>query len=105
MQVGKRAVWSSIQDRQIMRLGHALLSVFVGKDRGSCGVKRGVGLMISQSSAWASWTIREWGRSTPMKSTYFIASRSFNFLSQSVGSQAVALTASIGAISMSVDCS
>ncbi len=30
------------QDRQIMRLGHALLSVFVGKDRGSCGVKRRV---------------------------------------------------------------
>ena len=39
MQVVERAVWSSIQDRQIMRLGHALLSVFVGKDRGSCGVK------------------------------------------------------------------
>src|SRR5712692_2669366 len=39
MQAGERAVWSSIQDRQIMRLGHALLSVFVGKDRGSCGVK------------------------------------------------------------------
>src|SRR6266853_5934598 len=30
------------QDRQIMRLGHALRSVFVGKDRGSCGVKRRV---------------------------------------------------------------
>src|SRR3984893_15535482 len=28
------------QDRHIMRLGHALSSVFVGKDRGSCGVKR-----------------------------------------------------------------
>jgi len=39
MQVVERAVWSSIQDRQIMRLGHALLSVFVGKDPGSCGVK------------------------------------------------------------------
>src|ERR1700682_2307857 len=39
MQAGERAVWSSIQDRQIMRLGQALLSVFVGKDRGSCGVK------------------------------------------------------------------
>src|ERR1700730_709099 len=39
MQAGERAVCSSIQDRQIMRLGHALLSVFVGKDRGSCGVK------------------------------------------------------------------
>ena len=42
MQAGERAVCSSIQDRQIMRLGHALLSVFVGKDRGSCGVKRRV---------------------------------------------------------------
>jgi len=39
MQVVERAVCVSIQDRQIMRLGHALLSVFVGKDRGSCGVK------------------------------------------------------------------
>src|SRR5260370_42155593 len=39
MQAGERAVCSSIQDRQIMRLGHALLSVFVGKDRGSCSVK------------------------------------------------------------------
>src|SRR6266852_8871696 len=39
MQAGERAVCSSIQDRQIMRLRHALLSVFVGKDRGSCGVK------------------------------------------------------------------
>ena len=39
MQARERAVCSSIQDRQIMRLGHALLSVFVGKDRGSCGVK------------------------------------------------------------------
>src|SRR5713101_8344818 len=39
MQVVKRAVCVSIQDRQIMRLGHAPLSVFVGKDRGSCGVK------------------------------------------------------------------
>jgi hypothetical protein len=39
MQVVERAVWSSIQDRQIMRLGHALPSVFVGNDRGSCGVK------------------------------------------------------------------
>jgi hypothetical protein len=42
MQAGERAVWSSIQDRQIVRLGHALLSVFVSKDRGSCGVKRRV---------------------------------------------------------------
>src|SRR5437870_7711359 len=42
MQAGERAVWSSVQDRQIMRLGHALPSVFVGKDRGSCGVKRRV---------------------------------------------------------------
>ncbi len=40
MQVVERAVCVSIQDWQIMRLGHALLSVFVGKDRGSCGVKR-----------------------------------------------------------------
>ena len=32
----------SIQDRQIMRLGHALLSVFVRKDRGSGSVKRRV---------------------------------------------------------------
>ncbi len=39
MQAGERAVCSSIQDRQIMWLGHALLSVIVGKDRGSCGVK------------------------------------------------------------------
>src|SRR5258708_3647398 len=39
MQAGERAVCCSVQDRQIMRLGHALLSVFVGKDRGSCGVK------------------------------------------------------------------
>src|SRR6267154_2057027 len=39
MQARERAICSSIQDRQIMRLGHALLSVFVGKDRGSCGVK------------------------------------------------------------------
>ena len=39
MQAGERAVWSSIQDRQIMRLGHALLSVFVGKNRGSRSVK------------------------------------------------------------------
>src|SRR5260370_9694751 len=39
MQVGERAICSSIQDSLIMRLGHALLSFFVGKDRGSCGVK------------------------------------------------------------------
>src|ERR1700738_2882298 len=39
MQAGERAVCSSIQDRQIMRLRHALLSVFVGKGRGSCSVK------------------------------------------------------------------
>src|SRR5713226_8239930 len=39
MQVGERTVWSSIQDGQIMRLGHALLCVFVRQDRGSCGVK------------------------------------------------------------------
>src|SRR5580693_2835428 len=39
MQAGERAVCSSIQDRQIMRLRHALLSVFVGQDRGSCSVK------------------------------------------------------------------
>src|SRR5271155_5325000 len=42
MQAGERAIWSSIQNRQIMRLGHILLRVFVGKDRGSCGVKRRV---------------------------------------------------------------
>src|SRR5208282_1036329 len=39
MQASERAVCSSVQDRQIMRLGHALLSVFVRKDRGPCGVK------------------------------------------------------------------
>src|SRR5271170_7403946 len=39
MQAGERAIWSSVQDRQIMRPGHILLRVFVGKDRGSCGVK------------------------------------------------------------------
>src|SRR5258708_4470201 len=39
MQAGKRTVRSSVQDRQIMRLGHALLGVFVGKDRGSSDVK------------------------------------------------------------------
>ena len=39
MQIVERAVCVSIQDRQIMRLGHALPSVFVRKDRGSCGVK------------------------------------------------------------------
>src|SRR5580693_6187193 len=39
MQAAERAIWSSIQDRQIMRLGHILLCVFVGKDPGSCGVK------------------------------------------------------------------
>src|ERR1700730_5592739 len=39
MQAGKRAVCPSIQDRQIMRLGHALLSVFVREDRGSSGMK------------------------------------------------------------------
>ena len=39
MQAGERAVCSSVQDRQIMGLGHALLSVCMGKDRGSCGVK------------------------------------------------------------------
>src|SRR6266849_10045952 len=42
MQAGERAVWSSIQDRQIMRLGHALLGVVVGKDRRSGRVKMGV---------------------------------------------------------------
>src|SRR5580693_798191 len=42
MQAAERAIWSSIQNRQIMRLGHILLRVFVGKDRGSCGVKRRV---------------------------------------------------------------
>src|ERR1700676_2249265 len=42
MQAGERAVCSSVQDRQIMRLGHALLGIFMGKDRGSCGVKRRV---------------------------------------------------------------
>src|SRR5271155_118855 len=42
MQAGERAIWSSIQNWQIMRLGHILLRVFVGKDRGSCGVKRRV---------------------------------------------------------------
>src|SRR5580693_10293915 len=39
MQAGERAVYSSVQDWQIMRLGHALLGVFVRNDRGSCGVK------------------------------------------------------------------
>src|SRR5580700_9572332 len=39
MQAGERAVCSSIQDRQIMRLRHTLPSVFVSEDRGSCGVK------------------------------------------------------------------
>src|ERR1700730_16884995 len=39
MQAGERAVCSSVQDGQIMRLGHSLLRVFVGKDRGSCDVK------------------------------------------------------------------
>src|ERR1700690_1620333 len=39
MQASERAVFSPIQDRQIMRLGHALRSVFVRKDLGSCGVK------------------------------------------------------------------
>ena len=39
MQVVERAVWPSIQDRQIMRLGHALRSIFVRKNRRSCGVK------------------------------------------------------------------
>src|SRR5271163_4339297 len=39
MQAGERAVRSSIQDRQIMRLGHAFLRVFMRKDRGSRGVK------------------------------------------------------------------
>src|ERR1700676_4731738 len=39
MQAGQSTVCSSIQDRQIMRLGHSLLRVFVGKDRGSCGAK------------------------------------------------------------------
>src|SRR5258707_6907216 len=42
MQAGERTVCSFIQDGKIMRLGHALLSVFVGQDRGSCGVKRRV---------------------------------------------------------------
>src|SRR5580700_3974965 len=42
MQAGERAVWSSIQNRQIMRLRHILLRVVVGEDRGSCGVKRRV---------------------------------------------------------------
>src|SRR5258708_37695476 len=42
MQVVERAVWCFIQGRLIMRLGHALLSVFVGKDCGSRGVKRRV---------------------------------------------------------------
>src|SRR5271155_1725626 len=39
MQARECAVWSSIQDRQIMRRGHILLGVFVGKDRSTCGVK------------------------------------------------------------------
>lgn len=39
MQASERAVCSPIQDRQIVRLGHALRSVFVRKDRRSCGVK------------------------------------------------------------------
>src|SRR5580693_4788308 len=39
MQAGERAVRSPIQDRQIMRLGHAFLSVFMRKDCGSRDVK------------------------------------------------------------------
>src|SRR6202142_2573655 len=39
MQASERTVCSPIQDRQIVRLGHALRSVFVRKDRRSCGVK------------------------------------------------------------------
>src|SRR6266478_1836697 len=42
MQAGERAVCSSIQDRQVMWFGHALPSVFVGKNGGPCGVKRRV---------------------------------------------------------------
>jgi hypothetical protein len=39
MQAGERAVCCSVQDWQIMRLRHAFLRVFVGKNRGACGVK------------------------------------------------------------------
>src|ERR1700730_17090504 len=39
MQAGERAVFYSVQDGQIMRLGHSVLCVFVGKDRASCDVK------------------------------------------------------------------
>src|ERR1700688_1118068 len=42
MQASERTICSSVQDFQIMRFGHALLSVLVGKDRGSCGVKKSV---------------------------------------------------------------
>src|SRR5580692_12109040 len=35
MQADERAVWCSKQHRKIMRLGHALLSVLVRKNRGS----------------------------------------------------------------------
>jgi hypothetical protein len=42
MQAGKRAVWSLIQDRQIVRLRHALFCVFVRNDRGASGSKRRV---------------------------------------------------------------
>src|ERR1700683_3323499 len=42
MQASERAVCCSIQDRQIVRLGHALLSVFVRENRGPCGVKMSV---------------------------------------------------------------
>jgi hypothetical protein len=39
MQADERTVWCSKQDGKIMRLGHGLLSILVGKVRGSCGVK------------------------------------------------------------------
>src|SRR6202040_973320 len=39
---GEHTVCSSIQDFQVVRFGHALLGVFVGEDRSSCGVKRRV---------------------------------------------------------------
>src|ERR1700691_4686022 len=39
MQARERAVCASVQDRKIVRFRHILLTVFVGKDRGSGGVK------------------------------------------------------------------
>src|SRR6266481_6076335 len=55
MQAGERAVCSSIQDRQVMRFGHALPSVFVGKNRGPCGVERRVVIGMVECQ-WVSMT-------------------------------------------------